>query len=84
MKCRLTRIGFYIYRRHGTLSFSWRYAWFWWPEWSHDWTGWSIIWLRFGIEWMAFDEHDPWGEKRSSDIEVAWDMLIRDLESDDT
>ena len=80
MKFRITRIAAYVYTRRGTLAFSWRYRLPWWPlEWTRDSGGWFAGCGRFGVEWLAFEEDDPWGERRFDDIVGVWELLAREI-----
>lgn len=83
MKLRITRIAAYAYHRRGTLSFGWRYRLPWKPEWSRDSSGWFFGFWRLGMEWLAFDENDPWGERRGEEIMETWSMIANDIMAGD-
>ena len=80
MKFRVTKIAAYVYTRRGTLSLCWRYRMPWWPiDRTHDSGGWFFGAGRFAVEWLAFDEDDPWGERRYEDIVDVWETIASDI-----
>jgi len=79
VKLRITRLGLYVYRRSGTLSFGWKYRMPWRPEWSRESNGWFLGCWRVGIEWIAWDADDPWGERRGEDLAAAWQMMSAEM-----
>jgi hypothetical protein len=71
----ITRNAVYWYTKWHTLSLSWKYRWVWLPRWERFDAYWSLHWGSVVLDKLAFDDDDPWGDRRAEMLMVIGNLL---------